>query len=272
MQLRDLQTAFASAMFGKGDDALRTCIVSRGAGRDERLSVYRNNMHHNYCEALRAVYPVVERLVGERFFDYAADSYLHRYPSASGDIHGFGNQFHQFLLEFPPAAQLAYLPDVARLEWAMHEVFHAPDHAPLALERLQEMPQTDYAALRFALHPACRLLSSPYPLHTIWKMNQPSEEGDDMLVIGGEGVSILIRRSSDFAVELVPLATAEFSMLRSLAQGQSLGTAYESALQEDECFDLSGFILRHVTGGTIVDVHIEDATGECHLQTIAQDL
>lgn len=255
MQLRDLQLAFTSAMSGEADGALLASIVSRGAGRNERLAVYRNNMHHNYCEALRAVYPVVERLVGNRFFLYAADSYLRRFPSTSGDIHGYGDQFPRFLSGFPPAAQLAYLPDVARLEWMMHEVFHAPDHAPLVVARLQAVSQAHYAALRMTLHPACRLLSSSYPVHTIWKMNQASAEWDGMLDVGGEGVSLLIRRSDDFSVELIPLAPAEYAMLRSLSQGEPFGAACESALQADARMDLSRFILRHVADGTIVDFH-----------------
>jgi hypothetical protein len=259
MRLHEMQTAFASAMLGEDDDAedtLLACIVSKDVGRNERLSVYRNNMHHNYREALRAVYPVVERLVGERFFDYAADRYMRLFPSVSGDIHGFGNHFPQFLSEFPPAAQLAYLPDVARLEWMMHEVFHASDHAPLELGRLQKMPQTQHAALKFVLHPACRLLSSPYPLHTIWKMNQPSSaEWEGELDLGSGGVSLLIRRDSDFIVELVPLAPAEFAMLHALSRDKSLGEAYEGALQADEAFDLARFILRHVSEATIVDFH-----------------
>jgi len=258
MLLRDMQTAFACAIFGKDIDALMPHVVSRGVSPEQRFAVYRNNVHHNLGEALRAVYPVVERLVGARFFDYAADRYIEIYPSECGDIHRFGNGFSAFLSDFPPAAQLPYLPDTARLEWNMHEVFHAPDHAPLALDKLGQLPQSSYAMLRFMLHPACRLLSSPFPVHRIWEWNQATAQQEEALDIGSEEASLLIRRSG-FEVELVPLAPAEFAMLSALSDGRTVGAAFESALRADQGFELARFIWDHVRQETIVDFRTESS-------------
>jgi hypothetical protein len=255
MLLRDMQAAFAAAISGEGMDALMPHIVSNGIAPEQRLAVYRNNVHHNRREALRAVYPVVERLVGARFFDYAADGYIRACPSACGDIHRYGGNFPEFLSSFAPAAQLAYLPDTARLEWAMHEAFHAADHAPLALDRLGRLPQASHAALGFMLHPACRLLSSPFPVHRIWEWNQPGAEQEGELDIGGGSASLLVRRSG-YAVELLPLEMAEFAMLKALSDGQPVAAAYDSAARADSCFELAPFILRHVSLQTLVDFHV----------------
>jgi hypothetical protein len=261
MLLHDLQAAFAAAVSGNDNGSLASHILSGGVDQEQRLAVYRNNMRHNFREALRAVYPVVERLVGERFFNHAADRYMAIYPSLSGDIHRFGGSFPEFLSGFPAAAQLAYLPDTARLEWAMHEVFHASDHAPLALDELGQLPQASYADLRFTLHPACRLLSSPFPVHRIWELNQPSREWEGTVDIGGEGALLLIRRRG-FEVEVMSLEAAEFAMLRALSEGYAVGAAYESALRADEGFELARFILRHVVQQTIVGFHAEAPQAE----------
>lgn len=252
MRLHDLQNAFAAMVFGGDIAALTHHIRPGGASPQERFAVYRNNVRHNLREGLRAVYPVVEKLVGERFFDYAAERYLEGCPSTSGDIHQFGGSFPDFLSAFPPAAQLAYLPDTARLEWVMHEVFHAPGHAPLSLALLGRLPAAAYADLRFVLHPACRLLSSHFPVHRIWEINQPSAEWEGELDVGGGGVSVLVRRDG-FAVEAEPVPAAEFVMLQCLADGATVGAAYDYALQADEAFDLVCFLRRHIAEATIVD-------------------
>ena len=83
---------------------------------------------------------------------------------------------------FSPAlslrAQLAYLPDVARLEWAWHRAFHAADRAPLALERLAAVPPERYGQVRFRLHPSAQFIASDYPLLRIWEVNQPAYAGE----------------------------------------------------------------------------------------------
>jgi Putative DNA-binding domain len=258
MLLRDMQAAFAAVITGEGMDALAPHIVSNGMAAEQRVAVYRNNVHHNRREALRAVYPVVERLVDTRFFDYAADRYIAVCASACGDIHRYGGSFAEFLSGFAPAAQLAYLPDTARLEWAMHEVFHAADHAPLALDRLGRLPPASHAALGFMLHPACRLLSSPFPVHRIWEWNQPDAQQEGELDIGGASATLLVRRSG-YAVELLPLATAEFVMLKALSEGQPVAAAYDGAVRADNSFELAPFILRHVSLQTLVDFHVVQA-------------
>ena len=62
-----------------------------------------------------------------------------------------------------------YLPDVAKLEWAMDSVFHAADAVPLDLQALAAVPPEVFATLRFDLHPASRIVCSPYPILRIWR-------------------------------------------------------------------------------------------------------
>ena len=193
--LLELQQAFAASL-ATADNApvppsLLPCLVADHVAADERLAVYRNNARHNAREALRAVYPVVEQLVGARFFDHAADRYAAAHPSTSGDIHAFGGQFAAFLAAFEPAAGLAYLPDVARLEWAMHEVFHAAAAPPFPLERLAGVAESGHAALRFVFNPACRLVASAWPVHRLWALHQPGAVWDEAFDIHAGGVDLL---------------------------------------------------------------------------------
>lgn len=253
--LCELQQAFAASLAGAADADLAPFIVADRVGPDERLAVYRNNQRHNLREALRAVYPVVDRLVGAPFFDHTADRYATAHPSTSGDIHAFGGRFAEFLAAFVPAARLPYLPDVARLEWAIHEVFHAATPAPFPLERLAAVAETEHARLRFVPGPACRLLASAWPVQRLWALNQPDVEWDDGFDLHAGRVELLVRRCG-LEIELVPLAPAEFAMLARLAAGEALGAALDAVRDAFPAFDLAAFLQHHLLSATLCDFSV----------------
>lgn len=246
--LLELQSDFAAAVFGGPEEALLSGLVADRVAPVERFAVYRGSVLGNYSKALGAVYPVVLNLVGERFFDHAAEAYARREPSRHGDLNRYGARFGDFLAGFPGAAELAYLPDVARLEWAMEEVFHAAESPPQSFEHLAE---ADWAELRFTLAPACRLLASPWPVHRLWELNQPGVEWDEDFDIESGGVRLLVRRTG-FEVELEPLEDGAFVLLDALAGGASLGEACERALDGHPDFDVGAALRRDLLAGVLL--------------------
>lgn len=253
--LRELQSAFVEAVFARDEDAAVEVVRKALAPPTARcFEVYRNNTLTNFTEALRAVYPVVERLVGAEFFAHVARRYVRDTPSVSGDLHRFGASFPELLAAHPACRELVYLPDTARLEWSMHEAFHAADHTPLDLSRLAAVPPDRYDALRFCLHPACRLLASPYPIHRIWQVNQEDAGETATVDLAEGGVRLLVARPSD-GVELELLSAAEFAALSALASNEALGAAFERAQQQDADFDAGRFLRRRVVARTLVDFH-----------------
>ncbi len=251
--LRELQLAFAAAVFEAQErPRIAGAIDACGMDPEQRHGIYRNNILHNYREALRDVYPVVERLVGREFFGFAADRYIPRHPSHHGNLHCFGGEFGAFLDGFPPAAGLPYLADVARLEWSVHESFHAADHAAMALDRLAAVPAEELPRLTFTLHPACRLLESRFPVHRIWQVNQPGVKADETVDLGAGGVRLLIRRR-DYAVELEAVAAAEFALLQAFAAGRPLRDALQAAQAMAPDFSLESVLLRRIGDAVVVD-------------------
>ncbi len=247
--LHELQVAFAGAIVEQDARAIGWTVC--GDNTHDRLAVYIGNTYHNLREALRAVYPVVDRLVGEQFFDYAANGYIRDHPSQSGDIQRFGDSFPAFLASFPPAASLPYLADTATLEWLAHEVFHAADHAPLPLSELSGLAGADCSTLRLRLHPACRLFASAFPVLKIWQVNQPESPSEESIDAQAGGDRLLVRRAG-FAVDIQALHDGEFAMLRALHAGQTVDDAYDLALQRDPGFALGEFIERRILDSTIV--------------------
>ena len=143
--LREVQRTFADALFAdEGEEAgIKTAAAQIHAGKlnsERRLEIYRHNVLTNLRGALGDIFPVVKRIVGDVFFLHAADRFILANPSRSGDLNQFGGEWPDFIAAYRHAAELPYLADEARLEWAWHECFHAAEAEPLDLARLATIP------------------------------------------------------------------------------------------------------------------------------------
>jgi hypothetical protein len=150
------------------------------------LAVYRAQGLAGWRAALAAAYPVVARLVGTAFFDEAADRYAARHPSASGDLHEYGHAFAAFLAAYAPASGLAWLGDVARLEWAVHEAAFAADADPFDFATLAAVAPDRQGDVVLRWHPATRRIASPHPIVALWEANQPSRDGTPERTTGAD--------------------------------------------------------------------------------------
>lgn len=245
--LLEFQRDFATSVF------VHRATTLPASRRSALFSVYRNNVFNNFHEALRAIYPVVEQLVGADFFEHAARRFVPTQPSTNGDLQRYGEGYPEFLESLPGTESLPYLHDAARLEWLIHESFHAAEHTPLSLSRLTQIAPEDGDSVTFILHPACRLIASSYPIHRIWQANQLG--GDGVVDLGNVekgGVRLLVRRRG-FAVGLEALTRGEFALFSLLASGQRFARACDHVLQSEPEFDVAAFLQRHVMNATLVD-------------------
>ena len=117
LMLDDVQRSFARALTGSRDADLFALISEEGINPVARFSIYHSNVISRLTAALSSSYPVVCDLVDRRFFDYAADTFIRQTLPASSCLNEYGEEFPSFLETFPPAAEIPYLSDVARLEW-----------------------------------------------------------------------------------------------------------------------------------------------------------
>jgi len=253
--LNKLQAEFADAVFGHIDESADYGIAANGISAARRLQVYKNNMFTTLTEALIAIYPVVYRLVGEEFFRFIAKKYIPLHPSRSGNLHDFGGRFPEFLDSLESVTSLPYLPDVASLEWAYHQVFHAAYAPPLDLEPLQKLPAEYDDKLYFKLHPACRLVRSDYPIVRIWQSNQKSHEGDDLVSLKEGGVALAVIRPQ-LDIEFHLLSAGDFALLNAINEGTPFFKACEQAVQEEADLDLAMSLYRHTQNNIIVDFFV----------------
>jgi hypothetical protein len=249
--LPELQRQFAAAVLEDAPDVQAHIRPGRfGAAR--HLQIHKNNTFASLTEALTAVFPVTQKLVSDKFFAFAADRYIREQPPRGGNLHDFGRSFPAFLAGFEPAQTLAYLPDVARLEWAWHEAFHAADAEPFAIGRLAAVNESQYQALRFRLHPSARLIESEYPILRIWQANLAGSRDIPPVDLTGGGVRLLVLRPA-LEVEIEPLGAGDNALLQALAEGGTFADASDRALGRDPSYDLAARLGYFVQRTAITD-------------------
>jgi hypothetical protein len=248
--LHELQTAFLRAMLGSDESQLLETVVGDGLLPAARLQIYRHHVLTSLTDVLQATFPVICRLVDERFFRYAADAYIRQSPPEAPCLFEYGRHFPLFLATFPPCRDLVYLADVARLEWALHTTLHAQVCAPLDPAELSRLAAHEVAQLTFQFDPSVTLLRSPWPIDQIWRMNQ-AEEVETTLDLREEDICLEIRRWDD-DVGFCRLAPPIALFRTMLAAGQPLAMAAEAALVADEAFDCVVALHELLTDGMVI--------------------
>lgn len=246
--LRELQTAFRRSVLEGDDGEVAPWLVEAGISPARRLQVYRNNTFVSLREALAATFPVVCRLVGADFFRATARAFVRAHPPTAPCLNEYGAGFAGFLGEFPPAAALPYLSDVARLEWALNETATATDAPALDPQAIAAVPAADHPRLRFALHPATRLVASRFPIDRIWIANQPEGDAGQVIDLASGGCRLLVGRDGSTGA-FHRLGPAEFCFVTALAGGATLAVAYDQAAALDPKFVPTAILHRLLSRG-----------------------
>jgi hypothetical protein len=141
---------------------------------------------------------------------------------------------------------------VARLEWARQESLNSADHPPLDLEKLAAIAPSNYAELRFQLHPASRLFESEFPCWRIWQANVAHDGKPEIVDLATGGDRLLLTRNV-LQIEVHLLSRGEFSFLAGLQEGKPFGQTVEQGAQGDSEFDAAAALQKFVLARVIVD-------------------
>ena len=191
--------------------------------------------------------------MGEDFFAAAAQRFIVASPPRAADLNQYGEGFADFLASFEAAASVPYLPDVARLEWAVNRALHAPPAPPLTPEALRAVPAEQQADLRFVAHPTLSLLSLDYPARAIWEAVL-TEDDDERAARLADHRSRIRRRDTGRAA---PRRRARnrgslrpaFELAQALTGGCPLGDALEHVAAQDAAPLLADFLARGFFAG-----------------------
>jgi hypothetical protein len=148
-------------------------------------------------------------------------------------------------IQYPPAC----LVDVARLENAWVEAYHAEDASVATVGDLASLSPDSLPNTRIAFHPAARLLRFATPAATVWASAQSSDR--PVALAEGPGEDALITRPAcDVRVRALPPLGYDFAL--SLREGATLVEA--AAALNDPAFDFGAHLVGLVESGAVARI------------------
>jgi hypothetical protein len=212
-----------------------------GPSLQDGVLAYRSNAYAAAGATLAATFPTVAALVGDESIKLLARAYRQAEPPARGDLAWFGARLPDFIAASTDLAELPWLADVARLDWALAQADAAPDAEPDRAS-LALLAEVDPAELSLRLAPGSVLIDSRWPVVMIWQAHQPpgqcpAEAPHDTDAIwtpvraalaAGRRETALVWREGWRARVAAP-APAEAALLGALLAGASLGDALQAA-------------------------------------------
>ncbi len=236
------QTVFAAGLLDGALPVPTGLVNPDGAVATKRYDVYRNNVAVSLADALETAFPVLRKVVGDRFCRAMADVYLRAHPPTSPLMMFYGDAMPGFLADFAPAASLPYLPDLARLEVALRQSYHAANAAPIDPALLSGLSQGS----RLAFAPAVRLIRSDWPIYGIYRAN--TTDPGLKLQAGGETV-LVTRKEFDPVLHPLDRQAADFMGVVTTA-----GTIEAAIVAAGDGFDLAPLLRMLIGDSAITDI------------------
>jgi hypothetical protein len=248
--------AFAPALLDPAREVPFVVTGPNGKAAAKRYNVYRNNVTISLIDALAAIYPAVQRITGPDLFRAMARFHICETPPTSPLLFEYGRDFPTFIERYGYAQSLPFLADVARIERAWLDAYHATDAAPLSPAELAAVAPDHLADLVFTAHPATRILRSSFAAVTILAANRSAAPVNTIDASMPED-ALITRPEFDVTVRLLPSGGASF--LSNLMLGRSLAEAAAAAFDCSPAFDLATNISGLIEAGAFTSVTSGDA-------------
>lgn len=234
--LPEFQHSFASGLL----NGMREERVPDGLQVDLlRFGVYVRHTRVSLRIAIEEAFPVTKRLVGASFFAEMADQFVAVHPPACGWLSAYGEGLPEFMAQYPPAASLIYLPDVARIEWARVRAANAQADPGLDLKSLAALDPTELENLRLSLHDAAILIHSEFPVFDIWQAHQHADDRQiSQIDLANGSQDILVTRAGPLEVGVSLLHPGDAAFLTALTQHASFESACQGALLAETEYEM----------------------------------
>jgi hypothetical protein len=243
--LLDVQRAVRDRLTGNGQ-AVHAMLAEGVSG--DRLDIYRNTVCSTLARALRLCYPAVCKLVGQDFFDGAAAAFASDTLPNAAWLDRYGGGFADFLARFEPVRSLPYLPDVARLEWAVNEALHAPQAESLDLLAFAQAAARDASRIILIPHPSVRWLRLDSPADVIWRAVLEDDAQALERIDLDQGPLRVVVESIAGMFGMHRLAEADWQFASRLGGGEKLQTVIASLPD----FDASAALAQHLAIGRFI--------------------
>lgn len=249
----------ASAAAQAGAAQLADFIDTRHPQTARGLAAYQANGHAMAERSLLSAYPVVAALIGGDNFALLARDLWHRHQPQRGDLAQWGDALPDFLARNAQLADVPYLSDVARTEWALHTAAAAADVAPdpSSFARLaHEAPE----GLTLTLAPGTAVIASAYPVASLIAAHRdatPQLDDAAQRLRDGRGEHALVWRQG-LRPRLQRIDPGTSALVQALLTGADLPQALQAACAAPNAtgtFDFAAWLHTAVVDAWVLGVH-----------------
>ncbi|HMS26107.1 MAG TPA: DNA-binding domain-containing protein [Burkholderiaceae bacterium] len=230
--------------------------------QERGLQVYHANAQVTALRNLQAAYPVIEQLVGGEAFGLLARDLWQQFPPTFGDAAQWGDGLAQLISSIAELDPEPYLPDVARIEWALHQAAAAAD-TELDVSSLVLLTTHVPDAITLQLAPGTQILTSLFPAASIVMAHvydSPSFDDIQTKMRAHSPESAIIWRQG-YRPCVVTCSAADAVFIQNILSGSSLAQSLDAIETVDStpAFDFNTWLTQSAQSGLLVGAKILSA-------------
>lgn len=234
LSLADAQANFIQTI-NCGPDALDPGLF---AGPIDRvmlgLKAHANTISHARLVALEETFPLTRREIGESAFNLTARNFVETIVAKASDNNDIGLHFPEFLDD-------QACRELAAIEWAWLQSYHAAEAEPLDLDGLGALGEAALLSLPVAAHPAARLVKVSKPIAA------------SLEELAGQQLHAILCTRPDAKVRLLPLDFVETAMFRAASEkNATLGNLLAKAIELSAETEPTGPVMKLIGAGALV--------------------
>ncbi|NUN07246.1 MAG: putative DNA-binding domain-containing protein [Bdellovibrio sp.] len=215
MNLNEAQSPFSSHLIN-----IQTKPVASDSSRAEEglilpqaFEIYHHAYFTRLTSSLNATFNSVQRLMGAEAFRELCHEYIASRPSTDYMLTDYGQNFPDFLSHSPLNLERPLLAELARFEWQVQRLAHAPAQEPIAANDALKALQTEDCQVRFI--EAMVVFHSNHGVYDVWRDTlDPQIKPENLLIFRRRG-----------RVQVERLTPAEGHLLKGLQEGKPLSHA-----------------------------------------------
>jgi putative DNA-binding protein len=223
----------------------------------ERINIYADAYFHRLLDCLHEDFPATSAVVGSDNFVALVRDYLSAWPPTEPSIFYAGRYLPAFLRNHPLVRRWPFISELARLERAILDVFHAADVSTLSNEAMRAIPPQQWSTIRLKTHPAVEIL------HNEWRVTDllgDVQSGREWEKPAHRKSTVIVWRQHA-QVYHRDLEEVEAGALAILSDGASFAVICEEialAAETDHIALIGRLLARWLEDGTIIRADIHD--------------
>ncbi|MGH7884251.1 MAG: HvfC/BufC family peptide modification chaperone [Thermodesulfobacteriota bacterium] len=218
------------------------------------LNIYRDLVSTNHLNALRDVYPVCCKIVGEDYFTYLSRIYLQKRPTNEPDLNLYGHDFSDFLADEISSKKelltMNYLWEVSKFEWSIYSASRKNFklNSPEKIISKIVANENGNGNVLFVLNPSLSSSLFNYPIIQIWKKHQ-NEEVNEIELINSKNYVVAWKHNKDVVYKNIE--KDEFDFIKLLNQKKSFNELNELFINKES--ELENLLAVSIQNAWIVD-------------------